>query len=113
MKKFFTLFALGGVCFFLANCSSGKKTTTSTGAAPVAEDVAVADVKAKYTHEQMEEGKVLWQSNCKKCHTLFEPGSRTIAKWESVLPSMIRKAKLTDAQGGLIRAYLLTNAKPS
>ena len=37
----------------------------------------------------------------------------TVEKLEKVLPSMIRKAKLTEEQGTLVRAYLLSQAKLS
>ena len=71
----------------------------------------VAEVKKNFTTTQMDEGKVLFQGNCSKCHKLFEPGSRTVDKWENVLPRMAKRSKLTEAQEGLVRAYLLVNAK--
>ena len=61
----------------------------------------------------MQEGKALYQSSCKKCHSLFDPGSRTIHKWEKVLPRMNKRANLETADAGKVRAYLLTNAKAS
>jgi len=106
MKKVLTLLALVTVSFLLVRCGSSK---------PVAKAEAtpgemVAEVKKNYTAAQMEQGKVLWQSSCDKCHKLYTPESRSVSKWNSVLPRMTKRAKLDDSQAGMVRAYLIGNA---
>jgi cytochrome c5 len=71
----------------------------------------VAEVKKNYTAAQMDEGKALWQENCKKCHKLHDGPDYTVKKWENVLPRMFNRAKVNDDQAGKIRAYLLAHAQ--
>jgi cytochrome c5 len=113
MKKIIVITTLVILSVGMANCSSSRKAAAGSAMSTTAttpED-KVAEVKRKYTEQQMAEGKTLWQSNCNKCHKLFEPESRNVAKWEAVLPNMVKRAHLTDAQGGMVRAYILANAK--
>lgn len=99
-------YILLGLSISLYACTSKKATTSTKSPADV-----VAEVKKNYTADQMEEGKTLWQSSCQKCHKLYEADSRTVAKWESVLPRMSKRAKLSDDNAGKVRAYLIANAK--
>jgi cytochrome c len=108
MRKLLTISSLMLASLLLIQCTPKKTTTTVMTPAQ-----KVADVKKNYTEAQMEEGKTLWQGNCNKCHKLFDPGSRTVDKWEAVLPSMTKRAKLNDQQAGMVRAYLLSHAKMS
>lgn len=71
----------------------------------------IAEVKSNYTEAQMEEGRRVYQGSCGKCHKLFTPESRGVEKWEKVLPRMVKRSKLDDAAGGMVRAYLLAHAK--
>lgn len=103
--KHIALLAVGISISFVA-CTSKKATTSTASAADV-----VKEMQTKYTDIQREEGKTLWQGNCQKCHKLYEPQSRTVGKWERVLPRMNNRAKLTDEQAALVRAYLISNAK--
>lgn len=111
MKKLITLFAFAGLTVFMANCSSSKSASTASN--EMTPEAKVAAVKKNFTAHQMEEGKTLFENNCNKCHGLKDPAKRTVEKLEKVLPSMIRKAKLTEEQGTLVRAYLLSQAKLS
>ncbi len=102
MKKLLLLPGLILGLMFLANCSpkTGKSTAASTTAPAV-----------HYTAEQLAEGKTIFTSHCAKCHKLHEPQDESIDKWNRVLPPMIRKAKLTEEQGNLVRAYIMANVK--
>jgi cytochrome c5 len=73
----------------------------------------IGEIKRNYTEAQMEEGKVIWQTNCNRCHKLYTPGSYTIAEWENILPRMYPRTKLDKEQSGKVRAYILPNAKRS
>ena len=111
MKKTITLFAVIAGSLLMMNCSSGKSSAGTTPA--MSAESKVAAVKKNFSAQQLEEGKTLWQGNCDRCHKLFTPDSRDVEKWERVLPRMIKRSKLTDMQGQMVRAYLLTNAKAS
>jgi mono/diheme cytochrome c family protein len=86
---------------FLANCSprTGKSTAGST------------KPELHYSAAQIAEGQVIFTSHCGKCHQLYQPEEKSVAKWNAVLPPMIKKAKLSDEQGELVRAYVMANVK--
>jgi cytochrome c5 len=86
---------------FLVNCSpktTGSMTTKKTEAAP--------DGTKSTPMEEIDEGKLVWRSNCDKCHKLYDPTSRNKDEWEKILPIMGKKAKLTDKQVELVKAYI-------
>jgi len=105
-----TLVCLGMTIIGLSRCS--PKVPAAVAASEPGAAEKVAEVRRDYTEAQMEEGRLVWQSSCKKCHKLFEPDSRSVEKWERVLPRMSRKAKLDETDAGKVRAYLLAHAKP-
>src|SRR5690606_26230761 len=94
----------------LSRCS--PKVATSVAATPATPAEKVAEVKRNYTEAQMEEGRLVYQGSCGKCHKLFTPESRDVEKWEKVLPRMVKRSKLDDTTAGKVRAYLLAHAKP-
>ncbi|MEZ5016240.1 MAG: hypothetical protein R2800_04255 [Flavipsychrobacter sp.] len=108
MNRLTSAIILFGLSILLVQCTA-KKTAKNT----MTDEEVVASVKKQYTDSQMEEGKAVYQSSCGKCHALFEPESRTIHKWEKVLPRMSKRANLETADAGKVRAYLLTHAKSS
>jgi len=110
MKYFLTLLSLCTLALSLTRCATKAPTATATAAAATPEE-KVAEVKRSYTDAQLEEGKLIWQGSCKKCHALFTPESRGVEKWENVLPRMAKRAKLDDTAAAKVRAYLLTHAK--
>jgi len=113
MKKLLTLFALSAVTVSMVNCSSSKKIVSGNETLTVSSSDIAVEMKKNYSADQLEEGKNLMMANCQKCHKIKEPQTRTVEKLERVLPGMIKKAKLTDEQGTLVRAYMLSQAKGS
>ncbi|MEI7801884.1 MAG: hypothetical protein WCI97_04520 [Bacteroidota bacterium] len=58
----------------------------------------------------MPTGKVLMQNHCTGCHRFHAPADFTKEKWDSVLPIMFNKAKLTDENVKTqIRDYIYSN----
>jgi cytochrome c2 len=104
MKKLTILIMLAVIA--VSSCTSKKVATSTKSPADI-----IADVKKNYTEADMAAGKTLWQENCNKCHKLHDGPEYSVNKWENVLPRMTKRAKLDDAQGGKVRAYLLANAK--
>lgn len=55
-------------------------------------------------------GKVLMQNHCTGCHRFHPPADFAKEKWDSVLPIMFTKAKLTDENVKTqIRDYIYSN----
>lgn len=106
MKKTLILSILTATSILMANCSHKMHGSKSN---PDMEKVAA--IKAKYTSAQLGAGKGIFESHCNKCHKLFDPQEFSIDKWEGVLPSMSKKAHLTDDEAALVRAYILSNVK--
>jgi uncharacterized membrane protein len=106
MKKILTVTTVGFFALSMSYCTPKVAKGVADEAVPTPEQM-----KAQFTTAQLDEGKMIWQSNCNKCHKLFDPGSRTPEKWNRVLNRMIPKAKLTPDQGKLVRAYLIAHAK--
>src|SRR5690606_1572056 len=98
-----------GISLRLGQCSTARKSASKT-TEPTA-GATLGEIKRNYTPAQMEEGKVIWQDKCDKCHKLYDPASHTVVKWEMILPRMSQKAKLTEEEAGKVRAFILTNAK--
>jgi cytochrome c5 len=108
MKKLFVLCSIAAGSVFLVQCASKKAATVGMSAETKAK---VDEVHRNYTPAQMEEGKTIWGTSCKKCHKLYTPESHSVARWEDVLPRMFKRAKLSDDDAGKVRAYLVGNAK--
>ena len=102
-KKLLLLSSLAIGALLLSNCSpkTGKSTAAST----------TTKSEVHYTDAPISEGETIYKSNCGKCHKLIAPADKSLDKWNSVLPSMVHKAKLTDEQGALVRAYVMANLK--
>ena len=66
---------------------------------------------ANTNSQRLENGKQLYESNCKKCHELHNPSSRSGVQWVQVMEKMGPKAKLDNAQYMTVSAYLVKNAK--
>jgi len=106
MNRILTLLTIMSLSVLMAQCTAKK--TASDAKTP---EQIVADVKKNFTEAQMEEGKVVFNDNCGKCHAIKQPEELNIRKWEKVLPRMSDKAKLDDEQAGKVRAYVLAHAK--
>jgi cytochrome c1 len=108
--------------FFFTACSVSKKNTTTSNvatqstkenqvAAQQQAPVTAAVVKDVVSLKEMEDGKKLYVSNCVSCHAMKNPSDYTAAQWNSILPSMSRKAKIDDATQASIKKYLLASCK--
>ena len=61
--------------------------------------------------ERMEQGKIMFQDNCAKCHKLFSPSDFTKAEWGPILMRMQPKAHLDNEQIALVSDYVTTMAR--
>lgn len=106
MKKLFAVMLYGAFVSLMVNCS--PKASKAISELPVENKEQIV---AKYSPQQLETGKTIFAGNCAKCHKLKEPESRTPEQWNKVLKRMIPKAKLSDDDGKLVRAYLIAHSK--
>ena len=106
MKKLFAVILYGAFVTLMVNCT--PKASKAISELPVE---TKEQITAQYSPQQLESGKTIFTGNCAKCHKLKEPESRTPEQWNKVLKRMIPKAKLSDDDGKLVRAYLIANSK--
>lgn len=52
------------------------------------------------------EGKSLMDQNCIRCHKMKIVNNYTLAKWNTILPKMARKAKISDEEQAKIYSYV-------
>lgn len=106
MKKTTIIICICTTVLQLASCA--KKTIPTKSETPAEE---VAGLKNKYSEAQMAQGKTIFLNNCGKCHDLHMPEEYTVHGWNNILPGMMRKATLDKQDAGLVRAWVITNAK--
>lgn len=68
-------------------------------------------ILAQYNQEQLAQGHTIFTNSCANCHKLKQPETRNAEQWNSIIKRMIPKAKLSDEEGKLVRAYVIANAK--
>lgn len=68
-------------------------------------------ILTQYNQDQLAQGHTIFENNCANCHKLKEPETRTAVQWNSIIKRMIPRAKLSDEDGKLVRAYVIANAK--
>lgn len=98
MKKVQALVALTIVGMFVFACASKQSTSSS----PV-----VQEVKEQLTlSAEQAEGKKLYETNCGKCHKLYDPKSHSAEEWKPIVERMTKKARLAPEQGAKIYSYV-------
>lgn len=99
------LVTISAMMLFAAACSSSKKTArTSSGTKT---EVAVKH----YSAAELEEGKMIWEKSCDRCHKLYLPESRSQEKWDKILPRMVKRSKLNEDEAGKVRGYIMSKAQ--
>ncbi len=106
MKKAAILLYTCAAILFFTNCH--KKLHPAVAKTP-AEELDYATTH--YTEAQRAQGKILFEKNCAACHDLPVAAENTIPQWDDILPKMFKKAKLSYDDAGLVKAYLIFNAK--
>ena len=88
------LIAIASVFFLTLACSP-----------KVSQPEPVKTLEAPLTPE-LAEGKLLYETNCAKCHKLFEPTAFTAESWTPIVMRMQKKARISDEDREKIYAYL-------
>lgn len=66
---------------------------------------------ASVLNPEITEGKMLYESNCNKCHDLFEPKRFTASQWSPIVYRMQKEAGISDADREKIYKYLTANSQ--
>ena len=121
MKKTLIITAACAGLLLLTQCAKkmaptkapGQPAAAVTPAPPEKPSVAeeIASVKARFTPDQMAQGKSIFDNKCGSCHEYREPAEFNVPSWDKVLPDMCHKAKLTAEESAVLHAWIITNAK--
>ena len=67
----------------------------------------VADVEpVSYPTAEIEQGHGLYDAKCQKCHKLKTIDNYTTEQWAEILPRMVKKAKMEDAETALVQEFV-------
>ena len=106
MKKIIVIASItAAVC--LAVACSPKKPAVSSEPAALTKEMALS----QFSTAQIAEGETLFNAKCGTCHKLHQPKQFGDARWNKVLNRMLPKAKASDEEGKLIRAYVVANSR--
>ncbi|MFN3753637.1 cytochrome c [Flavobacterium sp.] len=94
--KVLALAVLATIIYSCASKSSMPMATTPK------EEIKFATVMTP----ELAEGKSLFENNCGKCHSLYQPTDYNAEQWKPIVLDMQKKANLDDAQGQKIYNYL-------
>ncbi|WP_374540276.1 cytochrome c [Flavobacterium sp.] len=99
MKKIQVGAVLSIAAMFLFACAS-KQSSSST-------QTITSEVKAQLTMSPDQlEVKNLFETNCGKCHKLYDRSAFSKENWKPIVERMTRKARLTSEQGEKIYSYI-------
>lgn len=68
-------------------------------------------ILSQYNQEQLAQGHSIFITSCDNCHKLKKTETRTAEQWNKIIKRMIPRAKLSDDEGKLVRAYVIANSK--
>jgi cytochrome c5 len=140
MRVITSMLGIAGLLLGLVNCSpkSGKSVSTSSSSSTASTSSSssssssssttvytpslssaltvdeIAGMKAEYSDlgaEQLAKGRTIYESSCKKCHTLHDPSSRNAEDWMNIMRKMGPKAKLDEYHYKYVSAYLVSKSK--
>ncbi len=99
MKKVLIILSVA----FLIACAS------TSPMVPVQSDADRAAKKIPgITLADLNEGKAIFEENCRKCHTLKKPFRKTDEQIKDAMPRMAKRAKIDERQRELVYNYLVT-----
>ena len=101
--KMITLAALG---ILIYSCASKTPAPIVEAKKETNTKELVLDTKNAFMSKELLEGKNLFENNCAKCHKLYNPKDYSAQDWKSILAEMQKKARLDDAQIGMISNYI-------
>jgi cytochrome c5 len=94
--------------------TSATKKTENTEPGKVATPLpVVADIQPATPNDLSlaENGKIVYNAKCGRCHDLKNAADYTAERWEKILEQMAPKAKLTDDEKKQVAAFVNANCK--
>jgi cytochrome c5 len=67
---------------------------------------SAADVTAKATLAELQQGRTLYVNNCDRCHSLPIPDNYSVSQWNSIMPGMCSRCGFTAAETLVITKYV-------
>lgn len=59
----------------------------------------------------LQQGRIIYEDSCSRCHALYMPASYHADEWGFFVRKYGRKARLSEAERGLVARYLEANAR--
>ncbi len=109
MKTKFLAVALFAIVLY--SCGGSKSVPPPPTPPPLNTTYKVPTVEAKQADSasDLAEGKSLYENNCAKCHSLYNPKDFNAEQWKPILLDMQKKAEISDEQREKIYSYLTAN----
>lgn len=106
MKKLAIIVSMGIIVF---SCTPKASPTTSGNTTESANSNTTTTTTANTA--LIEQGHIVFESRCGRCHGLKDPTRYTSQRWDGILKSMIPKAKLNETEAQQVTAYVMANAR--
>lgn len=97
------IIALSFVTALILSCNATKTAVAETPPPPPTPPPVEVAATPTEAHAK---GQSLYDNNCAKCHKLFAATDFSQQEWKPILARMQKKARLDDAEMGLITNYL-------
>jgi mono/diheme cytochrome c family protein len=102
MKQRYLFFLAITLLIILTGCSKSNSNTDSSSLyTPTS-----ADVTAKATLSELQQGRTLFINNCGKCHAIYSPDSYTPTRWTAIMSMMGPNTTLSPSEIQLVTKYV-------
>ncbi len=91
--------------------SCATKTIAPTIETPKTEPVVVAENVVKTTDDELVQGKSILESQCVRCHGIYDPKEFDKKEWKDITNRMQKKAHLSDVEINKVYNYIVFNLK--
>jgi hypothetical protein len=106
MKRLF--FCLSIISVIVICCKSTQTLAPTPTLAPTTADVTIAQSHWQGTTiDQLKQGYDMFMDKCTSCHGIKNPQDYSEDDWNTIMPKMARKSKITQEQSDLIFHYIL------
>ncbi|GAA4052249.1 cytochrome c [Flavobacterium chungnamense] len=105
------ILAVALLAIVLYSCGGSKSVPPPPPPPPLNITYKVPTVEAKQADSasDLAEGKSLYENNCAKCHSLYNPKDFSKESWKPILLDMQIKAGISDEQREKIYNYVISN----
>ena len=94
------------VALLIYSCAAKSSVTIVEAKKEELSKEPVVETKYIVMTESLAEGKTLFENNCAKCHSLYNPKDFSSEQWKPIMIRMQKEARLDDVQIGNISNYI-------